>query len=75
MNYPYTKDDLFKKPQKYQMSSYFGKTFLSSYYKSRVAIITKFEKDTHPQITLNDFISTLHPNLSINKLEKIRSRI
>jgi len=36
-----------------------------------MVIITKFEKDNHPQITLNDYISTLHPNLSINKLEKL----
>jgi len=69
--YNYSKKDLLESPEKYQMSPYFGEMFLSSYFKSRNEIIKKLEKNNCPSFNLIDIISILHPNLTINKFEKL----
>ena len=44
-NYPYSSENLLEKPQKYQMSPFEGKDFLSSYLNSRKKIIQILEKN------------------------------
>jgi len=44
-NYPYSSENLIENPQKYQMSPFEGKDFLSSYLNSRKKIIQILEKN------------------------------
>ena len=43
MEYKYSNQNLFEKTEKYQMSSFEGKEFLSSYEISRLSILKKIQ--------------------------------
>jgi len=71
LKYPYSSGNLLKKPQKYQMSPFQGKIFLSSYFNSRKKIIQIIEKNkqNHSDEILNQFIKSInikHENFSEN---------
>jgi len=63
-NYPYSSENLLEKPQKYQMSPFEGKDFLSSYLNSRkkiIQILEKNKKNSYDE-NLNQFKKYINTN-------------
>lgn len=65
--YPYVQKNLLEKPEKYQMTPYFGLSFLSSFLESRKKIL----KDDIDEIQINELLDLLSKKeISINNLKK-----
>ena len=68
IKYDYTKFDLLKNPQKYQMSKFHGETFLEEYLKNRLEII---EKSNLKNIEINIIdLENIKKNINYKNLKK-----
>ena len=63
-NYPYSSENLLEKPQKYQMSPFEGKDFLSSYLNSRKKIIQILEKNK--KISYDEILDQFKKFIDVN---------
>jgi hypothetical protein len=66
MNYDYSKGNLLKNPQNYQMSPFLGIKFLHEYTKSRKNILSTITTNTNID-ELNQILQVKYPNIELNQ--------